>query len=112
MSEKTTLKEYLGKLGLSSPISDYMLDKLRLPHGNTLRQQKKLEIDAALAADDYQERRSAAIKEYKEKVASGEIQEKSALEIRIEIANGHPDNESTQAARRRLIKKGISWERT
>jgi hypothetical protein len=49
-------------------------------------------------------------KEYQSKVASGEIREPSLTEQRIRIANGHPDNESTQAARRLLNKKGINWE--
>ena len=111
MSEKTTLDEYLGKKRLSFPVSDYMLDKLRLPHGQSIGQEKQMIKEANKAADEYHARRSAAITEYKQKVASGEIIEKSQIERQIERANGHPDNESTQAARRRLMKKGIAWER-
>ncbi|MCL2380492.1 MAG: hypothetical protein FWC64_02730 [Treponema sp.] len=107
---KTTLNEYLGRLGLGSPMSDYMIDKERLPHGNTLRQQKKMEKEANAASLDYWERRATAIDEYRAKVTSGEITEKSALEVRIERANGHPDNPSVQAARRRLEKKGVNWK--
>ena len=40
-STKQSLEEFLGKRGLSSPISDYMVDKMRIPHGMTQRQQKK-----------------------------------------------------------------------
>lgn len=41
----------------------------------------------------------------------GGIKEKSSLEIMIQKASyGHPDNESTQAARRVLEKRGISYE--
>lgn len=40
-SEKTTLDEFLAKRGLSSPISDYMDDKMRIPHGLTRRQTEK-----------------------------------------------------------------------
>lgn len=38
---KMTMDEYLGLKGFDSPFSDYMLDKLRIPHGLTQRQQKK-----------------------------------------------------------------------
>lgn len=34
-AEKISLNEYLGKRGLSLPISDYMLDKERNPHSLT-----------------------------------------------------------------------------
>jgi len=108
--EVVTLDEYLGKFGLSSPISSFMLDKLRLPHGNTLRQQKQLEKDNKKAADEYAARRNAKIAEYHEKLESGEIRKKTVLEQRIEIANGSEDNESTWAARRMLAKDGIAWK--
>jgi len=108
---KTTLNEYLAKQGLSQPISGYMLDKMRLPRGNTLRQQKRMEKEAGKAAAEYQEERANAISEYRKKIESGEIAEKTLMEQTIDAANGHPDLESTQAAQRRLIRKGISWER-
>ena len=107
---KTTLKQYLAKQGLSSPISGFMLDKTRLPHGNTLNQQKRLEQEALLNAREYSQKRNAAIDEYREKIKSGEIIEKTAMEQRMETAHGHPDNESVQAARRRLAKMGIDWK--
>ena len=109
--EAVTLDEYLGRFGLSSPISDFMLDKLRLPHGDTLRQAKRMEKDAKKAADEYAARRSAKIAEYNEKLASGEIRKKTVLEQRIESAKGSEDNESTWAARRRLAKDGIEWRK-
>jgi len=108
--EKLTLNEYLGQQGLASPMSDYMLDKLRLPKGETERQEKRRLKEANKVADEYQEKRAAAIGEYRQKVESGEIQNKTSLEIRLETANGNPDNESTQAARRRLEKQGIDWK--
>lgn len=43
---KTTLDEFLAKRGLSSPISDYMDDKLRIPHGLTRRQTEKMQKEA------------------------------------------------------------------
>ena len=76
--EALTLNEYLGRLGLSSPICTA--------------------------------ERNTAIAEYHEKIARGEIRDKTALERRIEIANGDDDKESTRAARRRLVKDGIPWK--
>lgn len=108
--EKTTLDEYLAKRGLSSIVCDYMIDKLVHPHGLTTRQRRKLEKNAAKAQAEYEKKRSAAIDEYHRKHAAGEIVEKSRKEQLIEKANGHPDNESTQAARRLCAKYGISWE--
>lgn len=110
-TQTTTLDEYLGKRGLSSPVSDFMMDKMRIPHGLTQRQRKQLEKEADKARVEYSEKREAAIREYREKVKYGSIKEKSRTEVLIERANGHPDNESTQAARRILEKRGIEWRR-
>lgn len=106
---RMSLDEYLGRQGLSAPISDYMYDKLRLPHGETQRQRARREADANAAADDYAARRQAAIQEYNQKVQAGEITPKSRIERLIETARGHDDNESVQAARRALEKRGIDW---
>lgn len=108
--KKTTLDEYLGARGLSSPISDYMDDKIRNPHGMTERQKKQFQKDAAAAADEYQKKRSEAIKEYQAGVKSGKIVEKSRIDVLLDRARGHEDNESTQAARRALKKRGINWK--
>ena len=108
--QKTTLDEYLGARGLSSPISDYMDDKIRNPHGMTARQKKQFQKEAAAAADEYQKKRSAAIKEYQNGVKSGKIKEKSRVDVLLDRARGHEDNESTQAARRALKKRGINWK--
>jgi hypothetical protein len=48
-------------------------------------------------------------REYSEKLASGEIKNPTRNQELICQANGHDDNESTQAARRLLSKKGIDW---
>lgn len=47
--------------------------------------------------------------EYAEKVAKGEIRPPSRYEKLISTAQGNPDREDVQAARRILEKKGISW---
>ncbi len=106
-----TLNEYLGKRGLSSPMSDFMIDKMRIPHGLTQRQTKQMQKEADKARKEYSEKREAAIKEYNEKVKSGSIKEKSRIDVLIETANGHSDNPSVQAARRTLEKRGIDWKK-
>lgn len=104
--QKLTLKEYLGLQGLASPYSDYMIDKVKIPRGLTQRQQNKHDKQALEANEEYHTRRDAAIKEYNEKVASGEIIPPINVERYIKAAKGHPDNKSTQAAIRVLTKRG------
>ena len=104
-----TLDEFLGMRGLSAPISDYSLDKVRLPHGETQRQQTKRINDGLQVAQEYSEKRQTAINEYQELVRKGEVRDKTSIEKAIDRANGHEDNESTQAARRMLEKRGIDW---
>ena len=108
--EKISLNDYLGRLGLSSPISDYMDDKLRNPHGLSESQRNQLEKEAKAAADDYHARRNAAIDEYNRMVAEGKIIPPTQIGRLIATANGHPDNEATQAARRSLEKRGYDWQ--
>lgn len=87
-----------------------MLDKFRHPHGLTARKRKELEKNASKAATDYAIKRQAAIDKYNQKIANGEIIPKSSLEITIQRAKyGHPDNESTQAAKRVLAKRGMAY---
>ena len=107
---KMTLNEYLGSKGLSSPVSDYMLDKMKIPHGLTQRQEAKLQKDALDAAQEYHAKRSAAICEYNELKEAGKLQEKTPVERSLDTAAGHPDNDSVQSARRMLEKRGIDWE--
>ena len=59
---------------------------------------------------EYTRKREELRREYKAKLASGEIREPSAVEKLIKSANGHPDNASTQAARRALEKRSIDWK--
>lgn len=108
--EKISLDHFLAQRGVSMPVSDFMLDKVRFPHGLTLRKTKQLERDAARVEADYQERRAAAIREYNELVEKGEIMKPSRMEMLIRTAQGHDDNESVQASRRLLAKKGIDWK--
>lgn len=107
--QRTTESEFLAARGLESPFADYTLDKCRLPHGETARQRAKRLRDTERALGEYSARRQAAIAEYNALVAAGIIAPKTRAEILIDRANGHPDNESTQAARRICAKRGIEW---
>lgn len=104
-----SLDQYLAQQGVSSPISDYMLDKLRIPHGLTYRKQKELIQGNQKAADDYAKKRNRCIQEYRTMVELGKIMPLSRAEQLIKTANGHPDKQSTQAARRVCDKRGIDW---
>ena len=52
-SKVQSLDEYLGERGVSFPVSDFMLDKTRIPHGLTSRAKKRMHRDADIARDDY-----------------------------------------------------------
>ena len=106
MSKKMSLKQWLAINGVSSPISDYTIDKTKIPRGLTHRQRKRLEKDTLIAIEEYHTKRNNAIKEYEQLVQDGKIIKPSRIEQTIETANGHPDNSSTQAARRMLEKRG------
>lgn len=107
---KMSLEDYLAKKGVLSPFSDYTLDKLRSNRQlKTVSGQKRFERECAKHREEYAERRSAAIKEYHQLVEEGKIIPKTLIEKTIEKANGHPDNASTQAARRMCEKRGIDW---
>lgn len=104
-----SLEQYLAERGLSSPISDYTLDKTRLPHGETERQRKKRLQEGERVAREYHDRRNAAIREYERLVKRGEIRKPTRIEEMQDIARGNPDNASVQAARRVLRKRGLGW---
>lgn len=104
--KKMTLDEYLGKQGLSSPVDDFMIDKLKLPHGQSKYDERRMHENARKSSHEYHDKRNAAIQEYNIKVASGEIVQPTNAERYIKAAKGHPDNTSTQAAIRVLKKRG------
>ena len=106
---KISLEQYLGELGLSQPLSDYMLDKQKLPNLRTEKARKKFEQDAAVSAKEYSQRRESARAEYFNLVDNGKIIPLSDIDRLLVAARGHEDLESTQAARRSLEKRGIDW---
>ena len=52
MSKKMSLKQWLAINGVSSPISDYTIDKTKIPRGLTQRQRKRLEKDTLIAIEE------------------------------------------------------------
>ena len=101
---------YLGEKGLAFIVDDYMLDKMRLPHGETQRQYKRRTNESISSSNEYHKKRQAAIAEYQTAIAKGEILPPTNIERAIIKARGHEDNAATQAARRVLAKKGIDWK--
>ena len=108
--KKMSLEDYLASKGVSSPFSDFVLDKLRSNRKlKTDRGKKQFEKECDKHRIEYAEKRNAAIDEYYQLVEEGKIIPKTLIEKTIERANGHPDNPSTQAARRMCEKRGINW---
>lgn len=108
--QKLTLDEYLAQRGLRSPVDDFMIDKLKLPHGQSKYDERKMHENAQKSRQEYHAKREAAIKEYYSKIDSGEIVQPTQVERYIKAAQGHPDNASTQAAQRILKKRGYTQD--
>lgn len=101
------LESYLAQRGAHKSFGDPAL------HKNHVRQSKntwqKL-IDRQAAKDhSLAEKREQLRQEFFELVAIGIIREPTRIERLIRIAQGHSDNESVQAARRLLVKRGTQW---
>ena len=106
---KLTLEQYVAQQGHSMHY-DGQLDKVRMPHGETESQKRKRHKHEKAEIKAHGERLAELRQEYKDKVASGEIQKPSRFEILLSTAHGHPDNQSTHAARRVLTKRGYDWQ--
>lgn len=104
-----SLDEFMGVKGVSSPLSGYMDDKMHLPHGETLRQQKRRYKEAAEARAEYEKKREAAKAEYNALVNSGKVRPPTIIESRLKVAQGQSESAAVQAARRSLKKRGIDW---
>jgi hypothetical protein len=104
-----SLDDYLGRKGVSSPLSGYMDDKMRIPHGETQRQTERRQKEAAHARAEYEKKREAARTEYKALVDSGKVRPPTEMEKRLKTAQGRPENPAVQAARRVLTRRGIDW---
>lgn len=104
-----SLDEFMGVKGVSSPLSGYMDDKMRLPHGETQRQSERRRKEADKARAEYEKKREAARVEYNALVDSGKVRPPTEIERRLKVAQGRFENASVQAARRSLEKRGIDW---
>ena len=60
--------------------------------------------------DAYYEKREQLRKEYRKKVKEGTLRPLTSLENTLLKAQGNPDNQSTQAARRMAEKRGYDWK--
>lgn len=98
-------QEYLNQKGVGSPFGPYQDDKL-IGHTKVLNQ-KSTEKDFWNTSEEYWIKREKVQEEYKELVEEGIVREKSIIENTIDRASGNPENESVQAARRMLDKRGI-----
>lgn len=81
-------------------IGDAALHK-NIPEGNI---RKRILKRQAIKDTELIKLRDKLRKEYYEKIKSGEIRQPNRIEKLTRIANGHPDNEATQAAQRLLSK--------
>jgi len=103
-----TEEEYLASKGYGSQgIGEPALQKGKQ---KTSKQQEKIVENQAAKDKEYTDKRKELRKEYRQKVDSGELREPTTVEKLIKVANGSPDLESTQAARRSLEKRGIDWK--
>ena len=102
-------EEYLQARGFGA-LSDYTIDKDRIPHGETNRQRIKRLDNCQKAITAFYEAKQAARREYRQKVERGEIRPPTALQTALQVAQGNEESEQTQAARRLLAKRGIDWE--
>ena len=82
--------DYLASKGLKDASSGWALDKLRgNRHVATARGRQRFNKEAENA---------------------GKLRPKTTVERMLEKAHGHPDNQSTQAARRMALKRGYDWK--
>lgn len=103
-------QEYLDRKGVGSAVSDYTLDKVRMPHPETARQKSAREAATLAAAREHAAKRAAARDEYRALVESGKVRPPSNVESLLKTARGRSENESVQAARRALKKRGWDWK--
>src|SRR5690606_14312503 len=104
---KVTEEEYLTANGASrSNIGDAGLHRFSASMSpKTWSRLVKTQADQDMALEA---RRATLRAEYWRKVESGEITPPSRTQRLLRAAQGHPDNESTQAARRLLAKMGYA----
>lgn len=102
------LDDYLREKGVDSPFGPYQDDKL-IGHVKVLRQ-KSTKKNFENTSKEYWAKREQAKEEYNQMVQEGVVRPSTPIERTISKANGHPDNPSTQAARRMAEKRGYDWK--
>lgn len=110
-SNAMTEDEYLGFKGCSSPVSNYVIDKLRCNKNLKSDQGKrKFQKECKIAADKYHIIRENEKQNYDFLLSCDILRDKTPIEKLLTKAHGHPDNPSVQAARRMLAKRGYDWK--
>lgn len=101
------LESYLAQRGAHKSFGDPALHKTHTRHSKKTWQ--KLLDHQSTKDHSLAERRDRLRQEFHELVAAGVLREPTRIERLIRTAQGHSDNESVQAARRLLAKRGICW---
>lgn len=111
-SNHMTEDEFLMLRGVGYAVGDASIDKVGGANMFYLseKQRQKTLADINRQNEQYHIKRAKAKDEYKALVAEGLIIPKTEIEKTITKAHGHPDLESTKAARRMATKRGIDWE--
>ena len=104
---KMTEEQYLARNGAG--FMDGSEPALHRQPNKRANAQKRDVMNTMAAMDKNNAKRAELRKEYQAKVARGEIEAPSRIDTLIQKANGLPELESTQAARRLLEKQGIDW---
>ena len=79
------------------------------PHGCSKAQARRVEEKWKQRSIRNDKAAKIAADEYDHMLKTGLVRPPTDREKLIGTANGHPDNQSTQAARRLCEKKGINW---
>lgn len=102
-------EEFLIMRGFGG-LSDYDIDRSRLPHGETQRQHNKRMKETNTKLNAFYEAKKVARAEYRQLVERGTVRPPTFTEQLIQRANGAEESEQTQAARRICAKRGIDWK--
>ena len=103
-----TEDEYLASKGYENPF--YSVPTTHKGNLRTQHQQNLLSSISITRSNKYEAERNVLKEEYRAMLSRGEIRQPTKTERIIKAANGHPDLESTQAARRMAMAMGINWK--
>jgi len=101
-----TERDYLTRVVGHIPTASFIRSTANMS-GIALKRAKKRHLEILT---EWQAQRDAAQDEYARLVGTGEIVVPTHKQQLIQTAQGHPDREDTQAARRLLDKRGIMYE--